>query len=95
MNDQVEVANKVLLHCLRTSTAALGGSWFDEFHNVLLSFRTTPCEATSETPYSLVYGTKAMLPIEIDRPTICSSINPADNDAARAFELNLLEEHHL
>lgn len=80
---------------MRTYITVLGSSTLDELDKLLWSFRTTPREATGETPYSLVYGTEAVLPKEIDLPTFCRDMEPADNDEARALELDLLEERYL
>jgi hypothetical protein len=40
-------------------------AWVDELPSVLWSLRTTPNAATQETPFCLVHGTKAVLPVEI------------------------------
>lgn len=95
VDSQVEATNKVILHDLHTRIADLGGSWLDEFSNVLWSLCTTPQEVTGETPYSLVYATEAMLPIEIGLPSIRSHLGTTDNDTTQAFDLDLLEEWRL
>jgi hypothetical protein len=40
-------------------------AWVDELSSVLWSLRTTPNAATQETPFFLVHGAEAMLPVEI------------------------------
>jgi hypothetical protein len=40
-------------------------AWVDELRSVLWSLRTTPNATTQETPFFLVHGAKAMLPVEI------------------------------
>jgi hypothetical protein len=40
-------------------------TWVDELPSMLWSLRTTPNAATQETPFFLVHGTEAMLPVEI------------------------------
>jgi hypothetical protein len=40
-------------------------AWVDELPSVLWSLRTTPNAATQETPFSLVHGAEAVLPVEI------------------------------
>jgi hypothetical protein len=40
-------------------------AWVDELSSVLWSLRTTPNAATQETPFFLVYGAEAVLPVEI------------------------------
>ncbi|GAA0150385.1 hypothetical protein LIER_09338 [Lithospermum erythrorhizon] len=39
-------------------------AWVDELPVVLWSFRTTPSHEKGETPFSLVYGSEAVLPAE-------------------------------
>jgi hypothetical protein len=40
-------------------------AWVDELPSVLWSLWTTPNAATQETPFFLVHGTEAVLPVEI------------------------------
>jgi hypothetical protein len=41
-------------------------TWVDELPNVLWSIQTTPNTVTQETPFFLVHGAEAVLPIEIE-----------------------------
>ncbi|GMH24041.1 hypothetical protein Nepgr_025884 [Nepenthes gracilis] len=50
---------------LKTKLEDAGGSWVDELASVLWSYRTTPKEPTREIPFSLYYGTKEVIPVEI------------------------------
>lgn len=43
--------------------------WVDELPNVLWACRTSPRVATRETPFSLAYRIKAMVPMELKIPT--------------------------
>jgi hypothetical protein len=40
-------------------------TWVDELSSVLWSLRTTPNATTQETPFFLVHGAEAVLPVEI------------------------------
>jgi hypothetical protein len=40
-------------------------AWVDELPSVLWSLRTTPNAVTQETPFFLVHGAEAVLPVEI------------------------------
>jgi hypothetical protein len=40
-------------------------TWVDELPSMLWSLRTTPNAATQETPFFLVHGAEAVLPVEI------------------------------
>jgi hypothetical protein len=42
------------------------GKWVNELPSVLWALCTTLSHATSHTPFSLVYGSKAMLPTEVE-----------------------------
>ena len=46
------------------------GRWPEELPGVLWASQTTPHSSTGETPFSLVYGTKAVIPAEVAVPTL-------------------------
>ncbi|GKB26934.1 reverse transcriptase domain-containing protein [Tanacetum coccineum] len=46
------------------------GRWVEELSHVLWAHRTTIKVSTGDTPFSLVYGTEAVIPAEIGMPTI-------------------------
>ena len=50
---------------LKKKVERLKGTWADELPMVLWAHRTTPKEATGETPFSLVFGTEAVIPAEV------------------------------
>jgi hypothetical protein len=65
----------------------------EELPNVLWTFRTTPRRSTGETPFSLTYGSEAVIPLEIGLPTLrTSEWEPTRNDLAQSQALDLLEE---
>ena len=43
-----------------------GGRWVAELPAVLWSLRTTPSRATGYMPFFMVYGSEAILPIDLD-----------------------------
>ena len=50
------------------------GKWAEELHGVLWAYQTTPKTAREETPYSLVYGSEAIVPTEMHiRKTVYGS----------------------
>ncbi|XP_020985456.1 uncharacterized protein LOC110274721 [Arachis duranensis] len=65
-NGQAEAANKVILAGLKKRLQEAKGAWAEELPQVLWAYRTTPQSATGETPFRLVYGVEAMIPIEIN-----------------------------
>ncbi|GAA0171164.1 hypothetical protein LIER_25261 [Lithospermum erythrorhizon] len=72
-NGQIEVMNRTIFKGIKKNLAqsgASGGAWIEELSLVLWSLRTTPSHATCETPFSLIYGTEAVVPVEVGLPTL-------------------------
>src|SRR5579862_3942722 len=63
-NGLVEATNKTIKKLLKKKLQQKKGLWVEELPNVLWAYRTTRRTATGETPYSLVFGTEAVSPIE-------------------------------
>ena len=60
---------------------------------MLWAFRTSLKTSNGETPFSLTYGSKAVIPAEIGMPTFRTMMaNPEDNDNEIALNLDLLQE---
>ena len=57
-------------------------------------YRTTPKRSTGETSFSLTYGAKIVIPVDIN---LCSArvseFTPAQNDGLMVKRLDLLEEY--
>ncbi|GAA0156300.1 hypothetical protein LIER_13826 [Lithospermum erythrorhizon] len=68
-NRQVEVMNQIIFKGVKMRLQEERGSWDEELPMVLWSFRTTANPNTGETPYSLVYGSVSLLPVEIHLDT--------------------------
>ena len=64
-NGQVESTNKQILSGLKKRLDAANGSWADELPAILWSIRTTEKSTIGETPFMLVYGSEAVLSIEL------------------------------
>jgi transposase InsO family protein len=68
-NGQVEKANGLICNGIKKRLLAplekSKHARVDELPSVLWSLRTTPNAATQETPFFLVYGAEAVLPVEI------------------------------
>jgi hypothetical protein len=45
--------------------------WVKELPLVLWALCTTPSRAMGQTPFSLVYGSEAMLPTEVEQKSFC------------------------
>ncbi|XP_015697672.1 uncharacterized protein LOC102700382 [Oryza brachyantha] len=67
--------------------------WVQELPPVLWALRTSVSRATGQSPFFLVYGTEAVLPMEIDRESFrIRNYNESTGDQAREDDLNRLEE---
>ena len=66
-NGQAEGANQELLKGikprLKVPLLRAAGSWVEELPAVLWSIRTTPNRSTGFTPFFMVYGAEAVLPV--------------------------------
>ena len=92
-NGQAEASNKTVLDGIKKRLEDAKGRWVEELPNVLWTFRTMPQRLTGETPFSLAYGSDAIIPLEIGLPTLrTSEWEPTRNDLAQSQALDLLEE---
>ncbi|KAI5338990.1 hypothetical protein L3X38_018262 [Prunus dulcis] len=67
----------------------------ESLSEALREYKTTVCTATGCTPYSLVYGSKVMLPLEIQLPSLRVAthlVNPYEKVKVRLAELEALDE---
>ena len=51
-----------------------GRNWHDHIPFALWAYRTSIRTSTNATPFSLVYGTEAVLPLEIQIPSLIISL---------------------
>ncbi|PWA89392.1 hypothetical protein CTI12_AA110840 [Artemisia annua] len=92
-NGLVERANKSLMKGFKSRLGRERAGWVDELPNVLWAFRTSLKTSNGETPFSLTYGSEAVIPAEIGMPTFRTMMtNARDNDDELNLNLNLLEE---
>ncbi|XP_016164417.1 uncharacterized protein LOC107606929 [Arachis ipaensis] len=92
-NGQVESANRVVLQALKKKLDDAKGEWADLVPEVLWGYNTTTHSATGETPFKLVYGAEALIPVEVGTPTLRTELyNRTRNSEERATDLDLLEE---
>ncbi|GJT22081.1 reverse transcriptase domain-containing protein [Tanacetum coccineum] len=68
-NGQTGVTNRTLLQGLKTRLGKSKGQWVEELSNMLWAYRTTTKAGNNCTPFSLVYGSEAVLPPELGIPT--------------------------
>jgi len=92
-NGQAEAANKVILVELRKRLDNAKGWWPEELVEVLWAYRCTPQSAMNESPFSLVYGADAMIPVEIGKPSLRWELYDHDqNHQNMSTHLNHLPE---
>ncbi|XP_025661221.1 uncharacterized protein [Arachis hypogaea] len=80
------------LHTIEGLKKKLGeakGEWADLIPEILWSYNTSIQSATGETPFKLVYGAEALIPVEVSRTELYDQSN---NLQARTAELDLVEE---
>ncbi|XP_057719175.1 uncharacterized protein LOC130933561 [Arachis stenosperma] len=89
-NGLAEVANKVLLQALRKKLDNAKGLWAELIPEILWGYNTSVHSTTKETPFRLVYGSDAMIPVEISQNSLRTQHEAHDD--ARRTELDLVEE---
>ena len=93
-NGQVEAVNKAILSGLKRRLDGAKGNWAEELPNVLWAYRMTPRKSMGETPFSLTYGAKAVIPAKVN---MCSAridgFNPVHNELMMVEHLDSLEEY--
>ncbi|KAG9442537.1 hypothetical protein H6P81_018391 [Aristolochia fimbriata] len=69
-NGLAEAFNKTLCKILKKTIGANKKSWDEKLDEALGAYRTSFRTPTQSTPYSLVYGTEAVLPLEVQLPSL-------------------------
>ncbi|GJX64274.1 reverse transcriptase domain-containing protein [Tanacetum coccineum] len=92
-NGLVERANRSLGEGIKARLDERSKDWIEELPHVLWAHRTMIKSSNGETPFSLTYGTEAVIPAEIGMPTLrTAEIDPAKNNEALEINLDLIEE---
>ncbi|KAA3483747.1 RNA-directed DNA polymerase (Reverse transcriptase), Ribonuclease H [Gossypium australe] len=98
MNGAVEAANKNIKRIVGKMIETYR-DWHEKLPFALYAYRTSVRTSTGATPFSLVYGMEAVLPIEMEIPSlrVLSEIklDEAEWIQARYDQLNLIEEKRL
>ncbi|KAG9442522.1 hypothetical protein H6P81_018376 [Aristolochia fimbriata] len=69
-NGLAEAFNKMLCKILKKTIGANKKSWDEKLGEALWAYRMSFRTPTQSTPYSLVYGTEAVLPLEVQLPSL-------------------------
>ncbi|XP_030964761.1 uncharacterized protein K02A2.6-like [Quercus lobata] len=92
-NGQAEAINKTIVNGLKKRLDDTKGRWVEVLPHVLWTYRTTPRSSTGETPFSMTYGTEAVIPLEINFLTQrTSAFCPNANNVLLEKSLDLIEE---
>ena len=94
-----EAFNKTLCNLIKKVVAKSKRDWHERLGEALWAYRTTYKTPTQSTPYVLMYGVEAVLPLEIQIPslhiTILEGLSEDENHKLRLVELESLDEKRL
>ncbi|GJV92900.1 reverse transcriptase domain-containing protein [Tanacetum coccineum] len=89
----VERANRSLGEGIKARLSKDNKNWLEEISHVLWAHRIMIKSSNGDTPFSLTYGTEAVIQAEIRMPTFrTAEVDVAENDEALEINLELLEE---
>ncbi|GJV84457.1 reverse transcriptase domain-containing protein [Tanacetum coccineum] len=92
-NGLVERANRSLGEGIKARLDERSKNWMEELPHVLWAHRTMIKSSNGDTPFSLTYGTEAVIPAEIGMPTLrTAEVDLVQNNEALEINLDLLEE---
>ncbi|KAG9453432.1 hypothetical protein H6P81_006336 [Aristolochia fimbriata] len=98
-NGLAEAFNKTLCKILKKTVAGNKKDWHERLGEALWAYRITFRTPTESTPYSLVYGVEAVLPLEIQIPSLRVALREGlteeENIQLRLQELESLDEKRL
>ena len=94
-NGLAEATNKVIMDGLKKRLEDAKGGWVKELPHVLWTYRTTPRKSTRETPFSMTYGSEAVIPTKTSFPTLGSGqfqFTGSSNEQLLSLDLDLADE---
>ncbi|KAG9444917.1 hypothetical protein H6P81_016257 [Aristolochia fimbriata] len=98
-NGLAEAFNKTLYKILKKTVGTHKRSWDEKLPEALWAYRTTARMPTQSTPYSLVYGSEAVLPLEVQLPSLRIAVREGltmeECAQLRLAELESLDEQRL
>ncbi|XP_052312616.1 uncharacterized protein LOC112328848 [Populus trichocarpa] len=98
MNGAVEAANKNIKKIIQKMVVTYK-DWHEMLPFALHAYRTTVRTSTGITPYSLVYGMEAVMPLEVEIPSLRvlmdSELEEAEWAKVRYEQLNLISEKRM
>ncbi|GJW22277.1 reverse transcriptase domain-containing protein [Tanacetum coccineum] len=92
-NGLVKRANMSLGEGIKARLGEGNKNWIEELPHVLWAYHTMIKSSHGDTPFSLTYGTEAVIPVEVGMPTYCTAIvDVVHNDNELRLNFDLLEE---
>nr|GEW24695.1 reverse transcriptase domain-containing protein [Tanacetum cinerariifolium] len=92
-NGLVERANRSLGEGIKACLGEGNKNWVEELPHVFWDHRTIVKSSHGDTPFSLIYGSEAIIPAEIGMPTYrTTAVDVVNNDEELHLNLDLLEE---
>ena len=92
-NGHAEAVNKAIVNGLKKKLDDAKGRWVEELPHVLWTYRITPRRSIGEIPFAMTYGAKAVIPLEVNFPTLkTSSFTLSSNDGLLGKSLDLIDE---
>nr|GEW40883.1 hypothetical protein [Tanacetum cinerariifolium] len=92
-NGLVERANQSLGEGIKSRLGERNKNWVEELPRVLWAHRTMIKSSHGDTPFSLTYGTEAVIPTEIGMATYrTTTVDVVNNDEELRLNVDLLEE---
>jgi hypothetical protein len=96
-NGQVKRANDMILQGLKpriyNDLNKFGKQWIKELPSVVWSLRTTPSLATGFSPFFLVYGAEAILPMDLEYDSLrAKACDDQNNQTSREDSLDEVED---
>ncbi|GFS37189.1 hypothetical protein Acr_00g0050520 [Actinidia rufa] len=93
LNGQIEVTNRTILRNLKARLERSKSEWAEDLPSIIWAYHTTSRIPTGETPYSLVFGTESVIPVEIGVPSFRTlNFNRKGNEGELRLNLDLLDE---
>ncbi|CAN6342512.1 unnamed protein product [Urochloa humidicola] len=99
-NGQAERANAMVLDGLRARVqeplSKKEGRWMKELQPVIWGLRTQPSKATGQSPFFMVYGSEAVLPVDmLYRSPRIQLYDEGEVEQQRMIDIDTAEEHRL
>ncbi|XP_060202052.1 uncharacterized protein LOC132630499 [Lycium barbarum] len=95
-NGLAEAFNETLCNLLKKVVSKSKRDWHERMEEALWAYRTTYRTPTQATPYSLAYGVKAVLPLELQIPSLRLAIQEGltkeENARLHLTEFEALDE---